>query len=50
MKLSLAVEVLWRMAIKEAIASQHEKIEPEHLFEATMRGKDFKGNQALEVT
>jgi ATP-dependent Clp protease ATP-binding subunit ClpC len=48
MKLSLAVEVLWRMAIKEAIASQHEKIEPEHLFEATMRGKDFKGNQALE--
>jgi MoxR-like ATPase len=48
MKLSLAVEVLWRMAVKEAIASKHEKIEPEHLFEATTRGKDFKENQALE--
>ncbi|MFA7172193.1 MAG: ATP-dependent Clp protease ATP-binding subunit [Kiritimatiellia bacterium] len=48
MKLSLAVNVLWSMAVKEAIASHHEKIEPEHLFEAAMRGKDFTGNQALE--
>ena len=48
MTLSLAVQVLWRMAIKEAIASRQEKIEPEHLFEAATRGKDFTGNQALE--
>ncbi len=48
MTISLAVQVLWRMAVKEAILSHHEKIEPEHLFEAAMRGKDFTGNQALE--
>ncbi len=48
MTLSLAVQVLWRMAIKEMIASRHEKIEPEHIFEAATRGKDFAGNQALE--
>ena len=49
MKLSLAVQVVWRMAVKEAIASGHEKIEPEHLFEALTRGKDFRQSQSLEA-
>ncbi len=48
MTLSLAVQVVWRMAVKEAVASRHEKIEPEHLFEAATRGRDFGGEQALE--
>ncbi|MFA7053992.1 MAG: ATP-dependent Clp protease ATP-binding subunit [Kiritimatiellia bacterium] len=48
MTLSLSVQVVWRMAVKELIASRHEKIEPEHLFEAATRGKDFTGEKALE--
>lgn len=48
MTLSLALQVVWRMAVKEAIASRHEKIEPDHLFEAATRGKDFTGEKALE--
>ena len=47
MTLSLAVQALWRMAVKEAIASRHEKIEPEHLFESATRGRDFTGNGAV---
>lgn len=49
MKHSMAVDLLWRMAVQEAVASRHEFVEPEHFFEAITKGKGFTGEKTLNA-
>ena len=48
MKHSMAVDVVWRMAVQEAVASRHEAVEPEHFFEALTKGKEFPGSKSVD--
>lgn len=41
MKHSHAIDLLWHVALKEAVAARSHSIEPEHFFEALTKGKDF---------
>jgi ATP-dependent Clp protease ATP-binding subunit ClpA len=43
----MAVDLLWRLAIAEAVAGKHEFVEPEHFFQALTRGKDMHNAEAL---
>ena len=47
MKLSPAVDLLWRVAVREAVAGQSECVEPEHFLMALTTGRDFCDDAAL---
>lgn len=47
MKRSMAVDLIWRLAVAEAVAGKHEFVEPEHFFQALTRGKDLHNTEAL---
>jgi len=41
MKLSPAVDLLWRVAVREAVAGRSECVEPEHFLMSLTTGRDF---------
>jgi len=48
MKRSHAMDLLWRVALQEAVAARSQFIEPEHLLEALTKGVDFCREDLLE--
>lgn len=48
MKNSFAVDIVWRLALQEALAARHEFIEPGHVLEGLTKGRDFCKASALK--
>jgi ATP-dependent Clp protease ATP-binding subunit ClpC len=48
MKNSFTVDLVWRLAVQEAVAAQHEFIEPAHILEGLTKGRDFCKASALK--
>lgn len=49
MKNSYAMDIIWRLALLEALAAKHEFIEPEHFWEGLTKGREFCKASALKV-
>ena len=49
MKNSFAMEIIWKLAVLEAMAAQREFIEPEHFWEGLTKGREFCKAGALKV-
>ena len=47
MKLSLAVDLIWRVAVREAVNGHGEFIQPEHFLMALTTGRDFCDAESL---
>lgn len=48
MKNSFAMDLIWRLALREALAAKHEFIEPAHFLEGLTKGLDFCKASALK--
>ena len=48
MKRSQAVDLIWHIAVQEAVAARSHFIEPEHFFEALTKGKDFARDNVVK--
>lgn len=48
MKKSLAMDIIWRLALLEALAAKHEFVEPAHFLEGLTKGRDFCKASALK--
>jgi hypothetical protein len=47
MKRTHAIDLIWRVAVQQAVAARSQFIAPEHFLEALTKGKDFCRDDAL---